>query len=151
RYRWPGNVRELQNVVERAVLLGKGDLIMVDDLPGTLAAEQPSIPVAAGRRTLREALAEPERRIIREVLEANGWNRSITADALGIHRPTPNKKRERLGLDPQLVHRARRGQSVLPPSRATRKQAKRAASSRSGCGSKRSAAAKLALPRSGPG
>lgn len=100
RYRWPGNVRELQNVVERAVLLGKGDLIMVDDLPGTLAAEQPSIPVAAGRRTLREALAEPERRIIREVLEANGWNRSITADALGINRTTLYKKMKRLGLEP---------------------------------------------------
>ena len=34
RYRWPGNVRELQNVIERAVLLGKGEMIGLDDLPG---------------------------------------------------------------------------------------------------------------------
>ena len=100
RYRWPGNVRELQNVVERAVLLGKNDVVLVDDLPAALAAEQPSIPVAAGRRTLREALAEPERRIIREMLEANGWNRSITADALGINRTTLSTKMKRLGLEP---------------------------------------------------
>ena len=33
RYNWPGNVRELQNVVERAVLLGKGPVITVADLP----------------------------------------------------------------------------------------------------------------------
>ena len=33
RYNWPGNVRELQNVVERAVLLGKGPIITVADLP----------------------------------------------------------------------------------------------------------------------
>jgi len=100
RYRWPGNVRELQNVVERAVLLGKSDLIMLDDLPAAVAADQPSVPVAAGRRTLREALADPERRIIREVLEANGWNRSLTADALGINRTTLYKKMKRLGLEP---------------------------------------------------
>ncbi len=37
RHRWPGNVRELQNVIERAVLLGKGGLIGMDDLPGSLA------------------------------------------------------------------------------------------------------------------
>ena len=38
RYRWPGNVRELQNVVERAVLLGKGDMIGLEDLPRSVAA-----------------------------------------------------------------------------------------------------------------
>ncbi len=100
RYRWPGNVRELQNVVERAVLLGKGDVVLVDDLPVSLSSERTAAPVAAGKRTLREALAEPERRIIREVLEAHGWNRSLTADALGINRTTLYKKMKRLGLEP---------------------------------------------------
>ena len=38
RYRWPGNVRELQNVIERAVLLGKESVIGVDDLPPSLLA-----------------------------------------------------------------------------------------------------------------
>ena len=38
RYSWPGNVRELQNVIERAVLLGKGDLIRSEDLPRAVAA-----------------------------------------------------------------------------------------------------------------
>ena len=51
RYRWPGNVRELQNVIERAVLLGKGDTIDVDDLPSALASPRrwPSARLRASR------------------------------------------------------------------------------------------------------
>ncbi len=99
RYRWPGNVRELQNVVERAVLLGKGDVVLVDDLPATLLGDHSPVAKSIGKRTLREALADPERRIIREVLESHDWNRSLTADALGINRTTLYKKMKRLGLE----------------------------------------------------
>lgn len=100
RYRWPGNVRELQNVVERAVLLGKGELIGIEDLSTTITTSTAamSMPVATGR-TLKEALAGPERQIILEVLESNGWNRNATADALGINRTTLYKKMKRLGLE----------------------------------------------------
>lgn len=100
RYRWPGNVRELQNVVERAILLGKGDLIGVEDLSTniTTSSAAMTMPVATGR-TLKEALAGPERQIILEVLESNGWNRNATADALGINRTTLYKKMKRLGLE----------------------------------------------------
>ncbi len=100
RYRWPGNVRELQNIVERAVLLGKGELIGVEDLSTniTTSSAAMTMPVATGR-TLKEALAGPERQIILEVLESNGWNRNATADALGINRTTLYKKMKRLGLE----------------------------------------------------
>ena len=57
RYRWPGNVRELQNVVERAVLLGKGDVIQVEDLPPQLAAEAPISAHADPGRNLKQAMA----------------------------------------------------------------------------------------------
>src|SRR5690606_37508149 len=50
RYSWPGNVRELQNVVERAVLLGRGDRIGLEDLaPSIRSLPASSIPSAAGR------------------------------------------------------------------------------------------------------
>jgi DNA-binding NtrC family response regulator len=100
RYRWPGNVRELANVIERAVLLGKGGLIGVADLPAVLTSGgggHALEPVAG--RTLKQALEEPERRIILEVLEGNQWNRHATADALGINRTTLYKKMKRLGLE----------------------------------------------------
>ncbi len=99
RYPWPGNVRELQNVIERAVLLGKSQRIGTEDLATDIVGPQ-SVPVATvGRQTLREALEGPERQIILQVLESNNWSRNETADALGINRTTLYKKMKRLGLE----------------------------------------------------
>lgn len=99
RYRWPGNVRELQNVIERAVLLGKESVIGTDDLPSSvMSAAGVNVEPVAGR-SLKQALESPERQIIREMLEANNWNRNSTADALGINRTTLYKKMKRLGLE----------------------------------------------------
>ncbi|QDU57848.1 sigma-54-dependent transcriptional regulator [Aeoliella mucimassa] len=98
---WPGNVRELQNVVERAVLLGKGPQIEVNDLPLELRTggnTNSSARFTIGQ-TLKEALEGPERQIILQVLESNGWNRNATADTLGINRTTLYKKMKRLGLE----------------------------------------------------
>jgi DNA-binding NtrC family response regulator len=101
RYNWPGNVRELQNVVERAVLLSKSNVITPDDLPHNIAAGilLPIGQVAPGHG-LKNALEAPERAIILEILESNNWNRNLTAEALGINRTTLYKKMKRLGLEP---------------------------------------------------
>ncbi len=99
-YNWPGNVRELQNVIERAVLLGKGPRVTIVDLPGHISS---GIPVASAavsaRQTLKQALEGPERQIILQVLRENDWNRNETADQLGINRTTLYKKMKRLGLE----------------------------------------------------
>jgi DNA-binding NtrC family response regulator len=110
RYRWPGNVRELQNVVERAVLLGKGSVVRAEDLPNRLLDEIPlssASSSSARGRTLKEALEGPERQIILEALEQHNWNRNLTAETLGINRTTLYKKMKRLGLEdaPQLSGR----------------------------------------------
>jgi DNA-binding NtrC family response regulator len=113
RHPFPGNVRELQNIVERAVLLGKGPMITPEDLPPNLQAGPACTVVepAAGR-TLKEALEGPERQIILEVLQSNNWNRNETADALGINRTTLYKKMKKLNLEearyaaPQTQHPA---------------------------------------------
>jgi DNA-binding NtrC family response regulator len=103
RYRWPGNVRELQNVIERAVLLGKENVIGVNDLPPSMiAAGGVNVEAMAGQ-SLKQAMESPERQIIREVLEANNWNRNVTAEALGINRTTLYKKMKRLGLEELAV------------------------------------------------
>jgi two-component system response regulator AtoC len=100
RHSWPGNVRELQNVIERAVVLSKGPTITVADLPDSLVCE--SIVAATGPAhrpmPLRDALAEPEKRIIEAALRANGGNRQLTAEQLGINRTTLYKKMKRYGL-----------------------------------------------------
>ncbi|HEV3345198.1 MAG TPA: sigma-54 dependent transcriptional regulator [Pirellulales bacterium] len=106
RYRWPGNVRELQNVVERAVLLGKAEVVGLADLPPALMAARNVNLEPVGSRTLKQALSNPERQIILEVLESNHWNRNATADALGINRTTLYKKMKRLGLEEIEPHRS---------------------------------------------
>lgn len=104
QYHWPGNVRELQNVVERAVLLGKNEWITIADLPGHVTTDVAPVAFAtsqdSGRpQTLKEALEGPERQIILQVLRENSWNRNATADQLGVNRTTLYKKMKKLGLD----------------------------------------------------
>ena len=94
-YAWPGNVRELVNVVERAVVLSKTDTITAADLPEPLWREQSVAAVfetRSGSGSLKTALTVPERQLILEALEVNGWNRQNTAKLLGINRTTLYKK-----------------------------------------------------------
>jgi DNA-binding NtrC family response regulator len=100
RYRWPGNVRELQNVVERAVLLGRTNIVTPEDFPPQMSAGASAMnlePLTG--KALKDAMEAPERAIILEVLRLNHWNRTQTADALGINRTTLYKKMKRLGLE----------------------------------------------------
>ncbi|HLQ45279.1 MAG TPA: sigma-54 dependent transcriptional regulator [Planctomycetaceae bacterium] len=100
RYRWPGNVRELVNVVERAVVLTKGTTISVNDLPESLRQNEQTLSVPTGQlgNSLKSAMIAPEKQLILEALEANGWNRQGTADMLGINRTTLFKKMKRYGI-----------------------------------------------------
>ncbi len=103
RYHWPGNVRELENCVERAVVLTRGQQIELADLPPVVIRASETSPALFSTQlgrplTLKEALEEPERRIIRAALEANDWNRQKTAAVLNINRTTLYKKMKRYGL-----------------------------------------------------
>ncbi|MCA9124533.1 MAG: sigma-54-dependent Fis family transcriptional regulator [Planctomycetaceae bacterium] len=102
RYQWPGNVRELQNVVERAVLLGKGSMVTATDLPSQLSSGAPVAVQPTSGVSLKNALDAPERQIILDALQSNNWNRNATAELLGINRTTLYKKMKKLGLqDPR--------------------------------------------------
>lgn len=98
RYSWPGNIRELENVMERAVLLSKGKYITPDDLPAAIIQEQKQLPREFRSIPLKQALAEPEKAIVRQALEANHWNRQQTAKALDINRTTLFKKMKQYDL-----------------------------------------------------
>ena len=101
RYRWPGNVRELKNVIERAVVLARGEFIDHDDL--TLSklptAGDTTRRAARCRRSSSPAsLADMERQHILATLAATGWNKSQTASLLGIERSTLDRKIRRYEL-----------------------------------------------------
>jgi len=98
RYSWPGNVRELENVIERAALLSKSKFVGPEDLPDSIKAEQGRQATKYKKMSLKEALAGPEKDIIRQALQANHWNRQATAKALSINRTTLFKKMKQYGL-----------------------------------------------------
>jgi DNA-binding NtrC family response regulator len=93
-YRWPGNVRELRNVVERALVLGDGSSIELDDLPPELLhsapARVPPGPVTT-MGTVR-TLEQLERDAIAAALDATGGNKARAAALLGIDRTTLYRK-----------------------------------------------------------
>jgi len=78
-YAWPGNVRELENTVEHAVVLAKGGLVEVWDLPSALRAGAAAPPAT---------LTEREHRSLLETLEECAWNKKLAAQRLGISRST---------------------------------------------------------------
>jgi DNA-binding NtrC family response regulator len=89
RYDWPGNVRELENVLHRAVVLTRHQVIHLQDVP--LDVAMPETGSRVGEDTglpLRDALEQFERQYILRVLEGVGWNVSHAARRLGVHRNT---------------------------------------------------------------
>ena len=108
QYHWPGNVRELVNVIERAVVLCKGNQITSGDLPEKLFVEderRARIEAQLGGASLKNALSTPERQLIIQALETNGWNRQGTAKALGINRTTLYKKMKKYDIDFETVYK----------------------------------------------
>ena len=90
-YTWPGNVRELRNVIERAVVLSRGETIALGDLPDRLLA-------GPGKTDQSQTLEELERRHIESVLE-QAVTLEEAADMLGINVATLWRKRRKYGLD----------------------------------------------------
>ncbi len=97
---WPGNVRELQNVIERAVLLAKGNRIEPADLP----FDNGSVPESgsAGPRwdvPPNMTLEDIERLVIERTLQRTGGNKQAAANLLGIYRPRLYSKIRKYNID----------------------------------------------------
>jgi DNA-binding NtrC family response regulator len=95
---WPGNVRELRNCIESAVVMARGSMIGIDDLPPSLrgGTEERDVRIPAG-----SSLAEAEKILIRETLLAQNGNKSKTAEVLGIGRKTLYQKIVDYSIEPK--------------------------------------------------
>ncbi|MGE5218670.1 MAG: sigma-54-dependent transcriptional regulator [Chloroflexota bacterium] len=95
RYDYPGNVRELENLIERAVVLSRGDLIGQGDLPLTVEA-----PEASGEppAQLTAAVEGLERRMIKNALARAGGVQTRAADLLGVTERALRYKLKKYGL-----------------------------------------------------
>lgn len=100
QYRWPGNVRQLQNVLERSVLLSRGQEISIEDIllpdsvePTVIESNAISTAFSPGM-----TISEAERLLIMRTLEFTGQNRTRAAELLGISiRTLRNKLNEYRG------------------------------------------------------
>jgi two-component system, NtrC family, response regulator AtoC len=95
RYAWPGNVRQLRNVIESSVVMAHTTSLTVDDLqmPVPRRGEAPRVdtPEAVTFPTSM-TLAQIEREILRQTLDRNEGNRTLTAEQLGVSRRTVQRK-----------------------------------------------------------
>jgi len=83
-YDWPGNARELANVIERAIVLGWGPQINLQDLSPVIASKAPDVLV--DDLPYREALDTYRQRIVVRALSRTKGNRAAAAKLLGIER-----------------------------------------------------------------
>ncbi|MBI4431364.1 MAG: sigma-54-dependent Fis family transcriptional regulator [Candidatus Omnitrophica bacterium] len=97
-YRWPGNIRELRNTIERMVVLGKSEIIDVDQIPIELKGEDRAADnlMSNPNTNLRGA----EKILIEDRLKQYQGNKSKAARALGISRRTLYRKMEEYKINP---------------------------------------------------
>jgi len=99
-YYWPGNVRELENAIERAVVLGATDRILLEDLPESILESEP--PATAPGTKYHEAVAETKRQIIRSAMQQAKGSYTEAAKLLGVHPNYLHRLVRNLNLKEQL-------------------------------------------------
>ncbi|RME64218.1 MAG: sigma-54-dependent Fis family transcriptional regulator, partial [Nitrospirae bacterium] len=92
-YSWPGNVRELANTIERAVVLSRGPLITLNELP-----EKVRVGVQSQGGSLKDTLNYYEKKIILDRLIQFNWHKEQVAKSLGIDLATLYRKMKKLGI-----------------------------------------------------
>jgi two-component system response regulator HydG len=98
RYDWPGNVRELRNVIENMVLLARGEVLSVEDVPESVSEHRGDGKRAGGFELAGRSLAEVERALIQANLELAEGNREKAAKILGMGERTLYRKLKEYGL-----------------------------------------------------
>jgi len=96
QYSWPGNIRELRNLVERMVVLTRGDKITLRDVPSEV--REGGSPRVSGPLAGAVSMEEAEKKMIIQALADQDGNRTLAAKQLGISRRTLHRKLNEFGL-----------------------------------------------------
>jgi Nif-specific regulatory protein len=82
-YDWPGNVRELENAIERAVVLGTTEQILLEDLPESVLESE--APTAEPATKYHDAVAQTKKQVILSAMQQMKGNYTEAAKLLGVH------------------------------------------------------------------
>jgi Nif-specific regulatory protein len=96
QYDWPGNVRELENAVERALVMGSAEMVLLEDLPESLLEQAPGPDVSDGK--YHANIMELKKQLILDAVEQTRGNYIEAAGILGVHPNYLHRLIRNLGL-----------------------------------------------------
>jgi len=99
-YDWPGNVRELENAIERAIVLGVTERILLEDLPESILEAQATVSIAGTK--YHEAVAQTKKQIILSAMQQAKGSYTEAAKILGVHPNYLHRLIRNLNLKEQL-------------------------------------------------
>ena len=94
-YNFPGNVRELENIIERAFVMCRGEMILREHLPVEICQNNKDDSTGENQKS---SFKDIEASFLMNALKRNDWNRLATAKELGIHKTTLFRKIKKLNL-----------------------------------------------------
>ena len=106
-YDWPGNVRELENAIERALVLGSADMVLLEDLPESVVEQNSPDETHEGK--YHAQVKHLKKQLILDAVEQTGGNYVDAAGILGVHPNYLHRLIRNLGIKDELnqVLRAR--------------------------------------------
>ena len=99
-YEWPGNVRELENAIERALVMGSSDMVLLEDLPESLLEQESAAEMHEGK--YHASVKELKKQLILDAVEQTRGNYVEAAGILGVHPNYLHRLIRNLGLKEAL-------------------------------------------------
>jgi transcriptional regulator with GAF, ATPase, and Fis domain len=114
-YEWPGNIRELENAIERALVMGSPDQLLLEDLPESLLEQPPAAEITEGK--YHANVKELKKQLIIDAVEQTRGNYVEAAAILGVHANYLHRLIRNLGLKDLLNEKLREGSRNPPRAR----------------------------------
>jgi transcriptional regulator with GAF, ATPase, and Fis domain len=108
-YDWPGNVRELENALERALVMGSSEMVLLEDLPESLVEQAPAPEVSEGK--YHANLLELKKQLILDAINQTRGNYVEAAAILGVHPNYLHRLIRNLGLKDAIHDLLREGRN----------------------------------------
>ncbi len=97
KYNYPGNIRELENIIERAVVLCRDNIITINDLPANINGAVLEIPKGA-EGSLTQQVEVLEKKLIFDALAESNGNQTLAAKSLGLTERNIRYKIQKYGI-----------------------------------------------------